>query len=291
MGNVSTLLSHYLFHSGLHLPVGSYCSNGAHAYLSGLMDREPKELIRSLENNAACCRVVVLGDAVHSMSPFKGAGANQALLDGPLLATWLQRASLASAIKGFFREMANRTQARVLASREAAAYLHSPAVLLTENFQTFAGVSKDRVPELLRTLQNQRIGASLGASLDARVNEIMETLNCKESNHDIFPVTALTLAAQKEALVFASEGNTQGLRILSLNEEAAVLHARDPRGRTCLHLSAQSGHYHTCKWLLTEAFIGPNIEDADGVTALELAGDNQDIVHLIQTVLALQITR
>jgi 2-polyprenyl-6-methoxyphenol hydroxylase-like FAD-dependent oxidoreductase len=81
------------------------------------MDRDPQPLVDSFMNSSLGRRVVVLGDAVHSMSPFKGAGANQALLDGPLLASWLQRASLPAAIKGFLREMTNRTRPRVLASR------------------------------------------------------------------------------------------------------------------------------------------------------------------------------
>ncbi|KAI2490348.1 FAD-binding domain-containing protein [Fragilaria crotonensis] len=254
------------------------------------MDRDPRQLVDSFKNNQTCGRVVVLGDAVHSMSPFKGAGANQALLDGPLLASWLQRASLPSAIKGFHREMANRTQPRVLASRKAAAFLHSPEVMLVETTgQDFAGVMKDRVPELLQKLQDDRVGAQLGAALDSRVNEVVDGLCCRETcNEDNSKkdVSSTLMLAQSQALMFASQGNTQGLRTLSLTCPAAVLYARDPVGRTCLHLSAQLGHYHTCKWLLTEVFLAPGIEDDYGITALQIAGDNEEIVNLIETVLA-----
>lgn len=253
------------------------------------MDRDPKQLVDSLKNNPACGRVVVLGDAVHSMSPFKGAGANQALLDGPLLASWLQRASLPSAIKGFHREMSNRTQPRVLASRQAAAFLHSPQVLLVESGQQdFAGVVKDRVPELLQKLNSEQIGAQLGGLLDSRVNKVIDEMNCREpsaANDDTQDVSNALLMAQNQALVYASQGNTQGLRTLSLKDPAAVLRARDPCGRTCLHLSAQSGHYHTCKWLLTEAFLAAGIEDDAGVTAIQIADGNDEIVKLIEMVL------
>jgi hypothetical protein len=254
------------------------------------MDRDPRQLVDTLKNNQTCGRVVVLGDAVHSMSPFKGAGANQALLDGPLLASWLQRASLPSAITGFHREMANRTQPRVLASRQAAAFLHSPAVLLVETAgQDFAGVVKERVPELLQKLKDDGVGAQLGAALDSRVDEAIHGLCCRDmSTEDSSKkdVSNTLLLAQSRALMFASQGNTQGLRTLSLTCPAAVLRARDPRGRTCLHLSVQSGHYHTCKWLLTEVFLAPGIEDDDGVTALQIAGGNEEIVNLLETVSA-----
>jgi 2-polyprenyl-6-methoxyphenol hydroxylase-like FAD-dependent oxidoreductase len=62
-------------------------------------------------------RIVVLGDAMHAMSPFKGQGANQALSDGPLLVDWLCRkgAILTDALSHFEREMIHRTRNKVIA--------------------------------------------------------------------------------------------------------------------------------------------------------------------------------
>lgn len=250
---------------------------------SGLMDRDPQPLVESFMNSSLCRRVVVLGDAVHSMSPFKGAGANQALLDGPLLASWLQRASLSAAIKGFLREMTNRTRPRVLASRDAAAYLHSPAVLVTGSDPDFAGVVKEHVTVLLEALDKEKIGASLAGDLDSCVMKAIHDMGCQEKSIDQ-KTKQLSTDDQRQALTFAFQGDTQSLRILSLQCDAAILLARDDRGQTCLHLSAQAKHFYTCKWLLTEACLSPDIKDHDGMTASERAGGNEEILKLIESV-------
>ena len=68
------------------------------------------------------------------MSPFKGQGANQALLDAVALARALRRSTLGggsvplgASLAAYEREMLARSASKVAASREAAAYLHSEA--------------------------------------------------------------------------------------------------------------------------------------------------------------------
>ena len=154
------------------------------------------------------------------------------------------------AIEGFLWEM-NRTRPRVLASRKVAAYLHSSAVW-TESDYGFAGVPKERVSELLKNLHAINIWAQLDADLDACVQQVIDTLGCQEKcatngEHD----TQVTKDAQVQALSLATQGDTPCLRKLSLQGASAVFCARDEQDHTCLHVMAQAGHYHTCKWLLT----------------------------------------
>jgi hypothetical protein len=128
-------------------------------------------------NNPACGRIAILGNVIHSMSPFEGTGSNQALLDVPMLATWLQQASLPSVIKGFYRNVESHSTTRPFVHK-AAAFLHSPLVLLVDFGQDDAGAVKDHVPELLQELNCHWIGAQLKAVLDSQFGKVIDELNC-----------------------------------------------------------------------------------------------------------------
>jgi salicylate hydroxylase len=75
--------------------------------------------------------ITLLGDSAHSMTPFKGQGANQALLDALSLARVLYRVhcregrSLGDALELYEKEMLDRSSTKVLASSEAAKFLHT----------------------------------------------------------------------------------------------------------------------------------------------------------------------
>jgi 2-polyprenyl-6-methoxyphenol hydroxylase-like FAD-dependent oxidoreductase len=80
--------------------------------------------------------VTLIGDAAHPMSPFKGQGANQALLDALALARqiskgcrphsgWRAQGIRKSVLRAFETEMLERTSSKVKDSREAAMFLHS----------------------------------------------------------------------------------------------------------------------------------------------------------------------
>ncbi len=85
-------------------------------------------------------QVTLIGDAAHPMSPFKGQGANQALLDALALARgiakdcrplsqWREVGIRESMLNGFESEMLERSAIKVQDSAEAAKFLHSETVL------------------------------------------------------------------------------------------------------------------------------------------------------------------
>ena len=85
-------------------------------------------------------QVTLIGDAAHPMSPFKGQGANQALLDALALAReiyagcrplsqWRKAGIRESVLTEFEAEMLTRSASKVTDSAEAAQFLHSDVVL------------------------------------------------------------------------------------------------------------------------------------------------------------------
>jgi len=85
-------------------------------------------------------QVTLIGDAAHPMSPFKGQGANQALLDALALArgisrgcrpqsNWQATGIRKSVLTDFETEMLDRSASKVKDSADAAQFLHSDVVL------------------------------------------------------------------------------------------------------------------------------------------------------------------
>lgn len=82
-------------------------------------------------------KVTLIGDAAHPMSPFKGQGANQALLDALALARCITKASShwrttgirESVLSEFETHMLQRSASKVKGSADAAQFLHSDVVL------------------------------------------------------------------------------------------------------------------------------------------------------------------
>ena len=246
---------------------------------TGLQDRDPEQLMSLVPafRSGSQSRVVVLGDAVHAMSCFKGQGANQALTDGPLLASWLEKSSIDSAIRGFMREMVARTKEKVSASREAASFLHSPAVL--DHSEDFSGVQAEMVPQFLDLLAKKNIGASLAEKLDSSIGTFLKG----EEGKRFVSVASEPAEDEKsskksdllrgQALACAEQGDSAGLRRLP----PYIIHtALDSDQRNCLHLAARGGHYYTCRYLITESWMPADSKDGAGKTPLDYARISQD---------------
>lgn len=257
-----------------------------------LMDRSPKLVQEAFQSTS---RIVCIGDALHAMSPFKGQGANNALLDGPLIAECLQRAKIDAAVRAIWRESVQRTNKIVQASREAAEFWHSPECIPVPGRQHhqqgspchFAGVDDVTADQLLMALAQRKITADLSGELD-------ESIRCviRELGVGLSPAAATTNTSEGQddddslALVinFASLGSTSELRKLSLEHASSMRIARDANGRAALHVAAQAGHFQTCRWLLKEALVDPWALDSFGRSALDDTA-SAEIVSLIKKVM------
>ena len=109
---------------------------------------DPKEADKKLSP------VTFIGDSIHAMSPFKGQGANVALIDSMSLAKalsslcqtgrnfleskdeaslLLMKQNICSALETYEESMKKRASTKVIKSRMAAKYLHSEAALTHAN--------------------------------------------------------------------------------------------------------------------------------------------------------------
>jgi 2-polyprenyl-6-methoxyphenol hydroxylase-like FAD-dependent oxidoreductase len=121
-----------------HNPIPQILTATLEAQISGypVYDRE----LLKPELLAKAGAVTLIGDAAHPMSPFKGQGANQALLDALALARgiakgcrslshWREQGVRKSVLTEFESEMLERSASKVKDSEEAAQFLHSEIVL------------------------------------------------------------------------------------------------------------------------------------------------------------------
>jgi len=121
-----------------HHPIPQILTATASAQVSGYPVYDRELLSSQLLDKAG--DVTLIGDAAHPMSPFKGQGANQALLDALVLARgiskgcrplsqWRDAGVRDSVLTEFETEMLERSAVKVEGSARAAEFLHSDVVL------------------------------------------------------------------------------------------------------------------------------------------------------------------
>ncbi|MBA4240009.1 MAG: FAD-dependent monooxygenase [Sphingobacteriaceae bacterium] len=121
-----------------HNPIPQIVSSTMEAQISGypVYDRE----LLTSDLLEKCGKATLIGDAAHPMSPFKGQGANQAILDALALARgiykncgslskWKEIGIRKSVLTEFEAEMLERSATKVKDSAEAVHFLHSDIVL------------------------------------------------------------------------------------------------------------------------------------------------------------------
>ncbi|CAH8283908.1 2-polyprenyl-6-methoxyphenol hydroxylase-like FAD-dependent oxidoreductase [Mariniflexile fucanivorans] len=121
-----------------HAPIPQILEATLEAQISGYPVYDRELLKPELLENAG--PMTLIGDAAHPMSPFKGQGANQALLDALTLARmlskscgsfskWKETGIRNTVLTKFETEMINRSATKVKDSADAAQFLHSDIVL------------------------------------------------------------------------------------------------------------------------------------------------------------------
>jgi len=138
--------------------------SGYPVYDRAILQAEDLQQQKPHHSRPVCHRVTLVGDAAHPMSPFKGQGANQALLDALSLARCLYKAqhncdhhrnqqqqqqevettALSQALLQFESEMMARSAVKVKASAEAADFLHSHVAIQEGNVTRGAAAASNR---------------------------------------------------------------------------------------------------------------------------------------------------
>ncbi|MEG0917653.1 MAG: NAD(P)/FAD-dependent oxidoreductase [Myroides sp.] len=125
-----------------HAPIPQILSATPSDQITGYPVYDREQLSAELLQNAGS--VTLIGDAAHPMSPFKGQGANQALLDALALARtiykngnsksdWRLKGLRETVLKSFEAEMITRSSVKVADSAAAAEFLHSEIALHESN--------------------------------------------------------------------------------------------------------------------------------------------------------------
>ena len=157
-----------------HEPIPSMIQSTCLEFLMGIVayDRDPV-----IPSGAEDVPLVLLGDAAHPMSPFKGQGANQALLDAVSFTSFLckEDSSILNAIKVYETEMIKRVKDKVILSRERAKTYHVPNIVNVDNF-----IDRGVHEELINALKMKCIKSASGDQIEQLIIDTMKQLNMRE---------------------------------------------------------------------------------------------------------------
>lgn len=130
-----------------HVPIPDILQNTPLELVSGYPVYDRDLITQDMLSNDSA--ITLLGDAAHPMSPFKGQGANQALLDALSLARCLYTdaskddVDIVESIKKYHDEMIDRSTKKVQASANAAHFLHTELAIKKGNMTRGAVATVD----------------------------------------------------------------------------------------------------------------------------------------------------
>ncbi len=180
--------------SAWHAPVPEMLRNTDLTLLMGIpaYDRDPMVPdVASGDDTTQIPAVALLGDAAHPMSPFKGQGANQALLDCVTLVDCLASAggSVGQAVSDYHVAMLARVTPKLILSRERVGTFHASSALATP--QVVEERSLDA--RQLTFLREQGVCADTGAELETKIREGLAQF----ASLDIDPAHAVIAPAEQ----------------------------------------------------------------------------------------------
>jgi 2-polyprenyl-6-methoxyphenol hydroxylase-like FAD-dependent oxidoreductase len=248
---------------------------------SPLFDRDPNDLYESflklhVRNQEHPTPVLVVGDALHAMSCFKGQGAHQALLDGRCVAKWLfAQASTKGKLQSCWRELVQRSAPIVQDSRNAAMEWHEESIV-DNGGHSLAGCSNSST--ILAALERQNIRAGNVSDLDVAVNQVklqmgMLSEEPQDLETDRATSTSIPIEWGNDVWTAIKKSDLLTLRELSWKAKDCrwMQNLTDDDGCTCLHVAAS----HDTKgaviqWLFREAGCSLRLRNNKGELPIDL---------------------
>ena len=156
--------------AGWHAPIPQMIERTESDLLMGIPAFD-RDLVPITDPNINGIPIALVGDAAHPMSPFKGQGANQALLDAVDLADLIaqNKSDLNLAVNQYQDRMLKRVHTKVMQSRDRVTTFHRPEALSIENFQ-YRGVD-ERLMETLNSLRMNALWNESNVSLEQAISE------------------------------------------------------------------------------------------------------------------------